>query len=569
MKRMLKLVVTFAVLTGITVAAPQQNNTSSIEGLVLRAGTNDPIAGAQVVLARVPPSGLASGPGLPSLDAAPPSVTTDAAGKFIFKDVAPATYRLSVTRDGFVLQEYGSRRIGQQGTGTVLNPTSGHPIKDVVVVLTATGSINGRVFGPMGEPLSGMEVQVLRAAYDSSGARNFRVIGTAQTDDRGAYRLYWITPGRYYISAGPSTHFANLPPAISASSSKTYITTFYPNSPDPDAAVVVELSAAADVNGMDISTRQLQTYRIRGRVVDAATGGLTRGQVTFSITPRRPISSMSSAASVAAYKSDGSFELRDIAPGQYWIRVQSSAPASAASPPSKPEIALVAVDVGGADVEDVVIVLQPETTISGRITVDPPAATPQTFRPTIRVIPPSTGSVTIPSPAGTPVNADGVFTQENVFPAEYRVVVSGLPPTFYIKEERLGGLDVLGKPFTVAGSVSDVLNIVVSPNAGEVSGIVQDDRHQPVAAALVALIPDRLRERVDLFKPAMTDASGRFTIRGITPGDYKLFTWTDLDPGSYFEPSVLQSAEPVSKPVHILESSKETVNLTVIRGRSQ
>jgi len=79
----------------------------------------------------------------------------------------------------------------------------------------------------------------------------------------------------------------------------------------------------------------------------------------------------------------------------------------------------------------------------------------------------------------------------------------------------------------------------------------------------------RLRERVDLFKPAMTDASGRFTIRGITPGDYKLFAWTDLDPGSYFEPSLLQSAEPAGKPVHIPESSKETVNLTVIRGRSQ
>src|SRR5262249_6544813 len=149
----------------------------------------------------------------------------------------------------------------------------------------------------------------------------------------------------------------------------------------------------------------------------------------------------------------------------------------------------------------------------------------------------------IVSPTLAQANSDGTFVLENIAPTEYRLAISGLPPGFYVKDARLGGADVLGKEFPIASSVSGGFNIVVSPSSGEVSGAVQDDRQQPVAEALVALVPDRQRDRSDLYKSATTDASGRFTVRGITPGDYKLFAWEDLARGGYFEPGLLQKVE--------------------------
>ena len=78
------------------------------------------------------------------------------------------------------------------------------------------------------------------------------------------------------------------------------------------------------------------------------------------------------------------------------------------------------------------------------------------------------------------------------------------------------------------------------------------------------LIPDQLRDRRDLYKSAVTGTDGRFTIRGITPGDYRLFAWEDIEPYSYFDPEVLKSYERLGKRVRIRESSKESVEMTII-----
>src|SRR5262249_7400100 len=144
----------------------------------------------------------------------------------------------------------------------------------------------------------------------------------------------------------------------------------YPNATAATGAVAIEILPGVDTNGIDISPRQVQTYRVRGRIVDAATGGLTRGQVTLSIVPRHPVTLTSSIASVAPYKPDGTFELSDVVPGEYWIRVQSSSPVTAGAAPPKPETALIAVDVGEADVDNVIVTPQPGSTVSGRVTVD-------------------------------------------------------------------------------------------------------------------------------------------------------------------------------------------------------
>src|SRR5262249_9240456 len=60
----------------------------------------------------------------------------------------------------------------------------------------------GRVTDAAGEPLAGITVQLQRSVYDAQGKRTFQGVVNARTNDLGEYRLYWVTPGLYFLSAG-------------------------------------------------------------------------------------------------------------------------------------------------------------------------------------------------------------------------------------------------------------------------------------------------------------------------------------------------------------------------------
>src|SRR5215510_988762 len=91
---------------------PQQSTApmASIEGIVLRADNGDAIARAQVTLTRqLSPPTPGQNPAAPITPPPPiPPVTTDASGKFSFKDLEPGTYRLFASKNGFVRFEYGA-----------------------------------------------------------------------------------------------------------------------------------------------------------------------------------------------------------------------------------------------------------------------------------------------------------------------------------------------------------------------------------------------------------------------------------------------------------------------------
>jgi hypothetical protein len=86
----------------------------------------------------------------------------------------------------------------------------------------------------------------------------------------------------------------------------------------------------------------------------------------------------------------------------------------------------------------------------------------------------------------------------------------------------------------------------------------------PVAGVQAVLIPDRNRDRPELFKAATTDQTGHFTIRTIPPGDYKLFAWAALESFGYYDLDLVKKSESLGKPVHVIESSKQTMDIKVI-----
>ena len=69
-----------------------------------------------------------------------------------------------------------------------------------------------------------------------------------------------------------------------------------------------------------------------------------------------------------------------------------------------------------------------------------------------------------------PTSEYGTLRIIGLWPGEYRLVVNGLPPGFYVKEARFGDADVLNAHLRYSVSDSGSLDIVVSSASGQIDG---------------------------------------------------------------------------------------------------
>jgi len=535
----------------------QQTTGSTIEGLVVRAGTNEPIERARITIQRI------AGPGAvpPQSAISIPPVNTDGRGKFVIKELEAGSYRLTAARNGFARQEYGERAPGR--SGIPLNLVVGQNLKDITFRLVPAGAVVGRVSDSSGEPLAGMTVQLLRSTYDPQGGRTFQPVTSGRTNDRGEYRLYWVTPGRYFLNASPARSPLDFGPFGNSNevTDQSYVVTYFPGTIDMSKAASLDVPAGAEVGPIDFRMDQQQLFRIRGRVVNTRTGQPPRN-ANVSATPRNPTSGFFISAAGSNYNpANGTFELRDIAPGEYLVRafaIDPGVPGDALR-----NVAQTPVDVSSSDVENVALLFGQGISIPVRVSLDGGgsiSSLPNFDR--IRVfLSNSATNVFITPPL---IKSDGTALIENVPPGEYRVSLPGIPPTVFLKSAVLGQTDALQAGLSISGPVSGPLDIVISQNAGEIAGTVVDKDGKPVSGIQAVLIPDRSRDRRDLYKVANSDQNGHFNLRGVAPGDYKIFPWEDIEPFAYSDPDFLRRYEQMGIPIKISESAKLTVEAKMI-----
>jgi protocatechuate 3,4-dioxygenase beta subunit len=564
----------------------QQSSKASIEGIVARIGSGEPIPGVEVMLGRVATAAPAATPAVDTATAFEttplaliPSTVTDREGKFVFKGLDPGSYRLTAARNGYVKQEYGQR--GSAGRGTVVTLVEGQARKDVAFSLTPAGNVSGHVRDYAGEPITGLRVQILRSAYDGSGKRALQAVGTTRTDDHGQYRLYWITPGRYYLNVGlgnPDQRAEGRSPNEVAP--KPYPTTYYPGTLDPSKASILDVQPGIELSSIDLVLAEQDLYRIRGTVTDARTGKPPEG-LEISIAPRQPDVSFGFSVLNQTYNpANGTFEFRNVAPGSYWLGATTGfnpdtpiAPNAALRTvadvfenliSSRPA-AQTAIDISGSDLENVALTLTPGVSIRGRLRVEgEELPTLMGFERIHVELVPTTPNEHVQLPR--PMQPDGSFSLDNVYFGEYRLRVNYPQQDVYVKEARFNSVDALNEPLLISGPTSETrnLDIVLSSKAGQIDGTLVDEKSRPLPGLQAVLVPDQSRHRIDLYKTAVTDQSGHFTIHGITPGEYKIFAWEAMEPFAYFDSDFVRQSEQKGKPVSISESSKITAEVKVI-----
>ena len=172
------IVVFFALILGGTGLSSEAAG-ADLQGVVVRAGGTEPVIRAAVALQDVSENSRTF-----------TAITSDA-GKFMIRGVPAGKYELTVTRTGYV-----------QSDQALTLEDDPRP-RNVIVALNPTGTISGRIFDEFGEPVIGAEVRAMKSFYQHGG-RVLVPMQSTVTDDRGEYRLFWLPPGRYFVSAiGP------------------------------------------------------------------------------------------------------------------------------------------------------------------------------------------------------------------------------------------------------------------------------------------------------------------------------------------------------------------------------
>jgi hypothetical protein len=422
-----------------------------------------------------------------------------------------------------------------------------------------------------------MEVFAMRKAFDQYGWATFVTEGAmGSTNDRGEYRITGLPPGQYYVRAASRPTIAQGRLAGEAAPTPgQYTPTYYPGALESGKAVRVEVKSGVESGNIDVALARLALFTIRGRVVDPA-DGKPPARAMLGTIPARSDFVSAVGSSVAPYRSDGTFELTEIAPGVYWVTASIPGPPMTpeqrqlfATPGADPSILPISpqgkslVTVINADVENVEVTVVRDLRVTGSVSVEGQALTPAELTAIKvelrmieagRLIPQSRGRLTM--------NPDGRFTYGSIYLAEYRVSLSGLPPSLYIKDGRFGNMDALSQNLTLTTSQLPSLDFVLA-KGGDLVGIVTNSDSKPVPNQEVVLIP-AFSNRPDLYKTAMTDGSGRFTISGIAPGDYRAYAWKTMERFQYFDSEFVREFIDKGTSIHITASPETTAALTLI-----
>jgi hypothetical protein len=163
------------------------------------------------------------------------------------------------------------------------------------------------------------------------------------------------------------------------------------------------------------------------------------------------------------------------------------------------------------------------------------------------------------------VQKEGAFQIPNAVADNYTVRLYGMAPEFYLKSVRAGDVDVLENGITIGGSAIAGLEVVISPKAAEVTGTVvdKDGKLNPGAAVVLHPLSAKPQRLGDLQKVITSDQNGSFRIRGVTPGEYRLYAF-QADAGEVSDVDTLKEHEAKSVTLSLKEGARESKELKAV-----
>ncbi|MFN0124326.1 MAG: hypothetical protein ACKV2V_27820 [Blastocatellia bacterium] len=492
--------------------------------------------------------------------AAPRTVTTDAEGKFKAAGLRGIAWNISVSAPGYVRDS--SLEEENRAPGPV-----NYRIGDTVNLrMTRGGVITGRVSNTAGEPVIAIRVtaQMTRDARGNPAPGQNTV--SFQTDDRGVYRIYGLTPGNYTVVAGTNSSGGGGP---GGRGYEGQVPVYYPAA-TRDTAVELNVGAGGEISGIDIQYRGETGRAVSGKVLGAEAANRRAGGVNVTLAHAATGTILHRAFTAPRPGNEPSgFAIYGLADGEYELSAALDGPEDndAVSMPRR-------VTVSGRDVSGVELTLIPLASVSGRAAPDVSknVCDVKTQRPleeqlfTLQSEDRKTAEAGIERRFQMSMAAPdrgGALTFRSVFAGRYRIVPQLPDEQLYVRAVTMPAPAVAAKagaarqtpaPINIgrggltlkAGDRLTGLNIDLASGAAAINGVIKVAADQETN---VFLIPVEREHAEDLLRYAetRTGKAGSFSFRNLAPGKYWLLAQPAKEakdaPGRGPRPRVWDAAE--------------------------
>ena len=533
------------------------------------------------------------------------TTVTDDEGRFGFEALPAGRYMLSASKQGYVTTSYGAKRPNRPGTALVLG--DGQHLTGLGVRLTRGSVISGVLVDQNGEPFSGAQVSAMQYRFAGSGQRTLIPGSSGQTDDRGQYRIWGLAAGDYVISANAAfvsqmrdneiarLTDADIKRAMSEIATGTarpgspptmltdpevrprtvgYASVFYPGTSVAAQAVSIKVGIAEERTGVDFQLSLVPTAKVEGSVV--VPEGISPQAIMIQMIGSNPVGFMLDLFRRSTPTADGTFTFAGLAPGPYAIIAQAQPLAAGggrpAGPPGAPRApthwARADVTLDGQDIAGVSLTLQPGMVVAGRIQLEATTAPPPDLsRIRINLLPvQGQGEVSL-GQMQSQSDATGSFSVAGVTPGRYRLMAfipSARPvTTWQLKSATMFGRDTLDTPVDLREGTDSAV-ITFTDRVTELNGTIQDASGQPAPEyQVIVFARDKAywtaqSRRIRSVRPA---ADGKFVIPNLPAGEYLMTAVTDIEPGEWYDPALLENLSRSAIALTIGEGEKKTQDL--------
>jgi len=496
-----------------------------ISGSVLEASNSDPVRKAIVTL---------TWQGAPRSWA---TSRTDSSGQFKFEGLPPGKYDLRATKPGEGTAIYGASSVRE--LGDLITLEDGETRAGVKLRFLHSATISGRVLDPHGDPATDVTVTLLKPGRDLGERVLVRYRG-ASTNDRGEYRLDDIVPGQYYLHAEQPPELAGTEPLAQQ---------FLGGARESKNSAILNIHEGENLPDVDFHLTSEAPVQVHGRVMGMPDTVNNADSVTIFLSPANEYVE-TYTGSEQALKPPGYAFSFDLTPGRY--RIDATAQIE-----GKIWTASQFVDTRQAS-DDVLLTLAPVRDVKGRLRIEGlggPSAGSFDIRLTRRAIGPRISA---------PVAADGIFTLRQVPPGEWILNINPLPPGAFLKAARLGDQDIRFARMGISPGSEESVTIVISMNTAQVHGEVDAGSGDSKRAGILLAPTGQYSTLTRFYYDVAADDSGKFELKDLAPGKYKIFALEKLSPAEFKTPEAASQLDPLSEEIELAEGAKLEVHPKLI-----
>ena len=498
----------------------------SLSGTVVNSVTGEPIRRALVQ--------IYMGPGQASL--------TDDSGHFEFNGLPPGQASVTVKKPGFFSEGEAARKGSSPALVTV-----GPETDAIVLKLIPEAVIQGKIQSEDGEPIGAAPVMVF-APHINDGHKIWDQAGSASTDEDGEFRISNLTPGTYYVKAGPKLR-SSFPNARSATRQLGFAAAYYAGTPARESATAIELGPGQQFEaGLLLKSEPL--FHITGDISGLSDSQGTSVQVVNQYGEAvRP---------VRLDQETGQFQA-NVPAGSYLLRATTW---SERGRSSSAEVPLVV----HSDVDRLQIALSPPHSIPVIVKLEPVHRHERSELQPVRLVS-VRFRVTDPARAAPEYSSNVEKTQNrlalvihDLAAGKYSVEVQPAAD-WYVRQAQCGTTDLLNDQLTVLPGVqTPPIEIVLRDDGATIKGKV--DMGEGRKRAAVVVVPARAAEKA---KMVWTSPGGDFAQSGLAPGEYDVIAVDRGDALEYANPEVMSKY--LTRGTHIALQADESrsISLDLVR----